>query len=214
MVNTYKVVLCGKTGVGKTSLFRCMCGKPLECKKPGKTTKDHECKVTVEAEDGTVELELWDTLGLEAHAMLTRSHFLLSQAVLFVYSATDKDSLSQAADLLPFAKIHAQGACFILIRNKIDLEATVSKDDVMEAISTDAFALQFRTSAVTHEGIDEMLYSVASHLLKKATPMKPIGRLEGCSEGATAARYCRNGANDIISLQIEEPVRKKKCCHR
>lgn len=57
MVNTYKVVLCGKTGVGKTSLFRCMCGLPLECKKSGKTTKDHECKVTVEVEDGTVEVK-------------------------------------------------------------------------------------------------------------------------------------------------------------
>lgn len=167
-----------------------------------------------------IQLDLWDTLGLEAHAKLTRSHFLLSQAVLFVYSATDKDSLSQAAELLPLAKINAQGACFILIRNKIDLEATISEDDVMAAISTDAFALQFRTSAFTCEGIEEMLYSVASHLIEKATPMKPIGRLEGCSEGASAARYCRNGANDIILLQIEEPGeieepgRKKKCCHR
>lgn len=26
MVNTYKVVLCGKTGVGKTSIFRRVCG--------------------------------------------------------------------------------------------------------------------------------------------------------------------------------------------
>ena len=162
-----------------------------------------------------MQLVLWDTLGLEAHAMLTRSHFLLSQAVLFVYSATDKDSLSQAAELLPFAKIHAQGSCFILIRNKIDLDATVSEDDVKAAIPTDAFALQFGTSAFTPEGVEEMLYSVASHLLKKATPMKSIGRLGGCSEGS-AAQYCRNGTDGIISLQIEEvqPVRKKKCCHR
>ena len=163
-----------------------------------------------------MQLELWDTLGLEAYASLTRSHFLLSQVVLVVYSATDKDSLSQAAELLPFAKMNAPGACFILIRNKIDLDSTVSEEDVMTAISTDAFALQFRTSAVTCDGIEEMLYSVASHLLEKATPVKPLRRVEGCSEGTSAARYCNscNGANEIILLQMEEPGRKKKCCHR
>jgi len=135
-----------------------------------------------------------------------------------VYSATDIDSLSQAAELLPLAKLNAQGACFILIRNKIDLEATVSEDDVMDAISTDAFALQFSTSAVTDEGIEEMLQSVASHLIKKATPMKSIGRStlsEGRSQGVPSAQFSRNGTNQgIVSLQMEEPRRKKKCCHR
>ena len=135
-----------------------------------------------------------------------------------MYSATDIDSLSQAAELLPLAKLNAQGACFILIRNKIDLEATVS-EDVTNAISTDAFALQFSTSAVTDEGIEEMLQSVASHLIKKATPMKSIGRstcVEGCSDGVSFAQFSRNGStgNAIVSLQMEEPRRKKKCCHR
>lgn len=57
MVNTYKVVLCGKTGVGKTSLFQRMCGLPLDCKKFGQTRKDHERQVTVEVEGTTVEVK-------------------------------------------------------------------------------------------------------------------------------------------------------------
>lgn len=162
-----------------------------------------------------MQLDLWDTLGLEEHAKLTRSHFLLSQAVLFVYSSTDLDSISQAAELLPLAKLNAQGACFVLIRNKIDLEATVSEDDVMAAISTDAFALEFRTSAVTGDGVEEMLQSLVSHLTRKATPMKSLGR-STCLTGVSAAQFSRNGANEIVTLQLEEvqPRRKKKCCYR
>lgn len=162
-----------------------------------------------------LQLNLWDTLGLEEHAQLTRSHFLLSQAVLMVYSATDQDSLSQAIDLLALAKMNAQGACFILIRNKIDLDATVIEDDAMTSIPPNAFVLQFRTSAVTGEGIQEMLQSVASHLLKKATPMKSIRSHRFRS---ATAQYTRNGPNDIIELEIEDDGkgrhRKRKCCYR
>lgn len=135
-----------------------------------------------------------------------------------MYSATDEDSFDQAIEVLNFAKIHAQGACFILVRNKIDLDATISEEDVMKLIPENAFALQFRTSAMTGEGIQEMLQSLASHLLKKATPMKSIGRsacLDGCSTQALA-HYTHDGPNDIITLQIEDNAngqrRKKKCC--
>ena len=51
MVSTYKVVLCGKTGVGKTSIFRRMCGSDLESPQKGcarNTVDPVECNVPVE----------------------------------------------------------------------------------------------------------------------------------------------------------------------
>lgn len=161
-----------------------------------------------------MQLDLWDTLGLEKHAQLTRSHFLLSQAVLFVYSSTDKDSLSQAAELLTLARVHAQGACFILIRNKIDLDPTVSEEDVMASIPNNAFALQFRTSALSGEGIQEMLQATAAHLLKNATPMKSIGR-SLCSDRCHGNRTSYSKDKSIVILEFEEePVRRRwwRCC--
>lgn len=50
MVNTYKVVLCGKTGVGKTSIFRRMCGSDLDSPQKGcarNTLDPVECNVSV-----------------------------------------------------------------------------------------------------------------------------------------------------------------------
>lgn len=168
-----------------------------------------------------MQLNLWDTLGLEQHATYTRSHFLLSQAVLIVYSATDKDSLSEAVQLLTLAKIHAQGACFILVRNKIDLEPSFNEDELheeMASVPDSAFALQFRTSALTGEGIQEMLEKMAIYLLKKATPMKSLGRHSLCTQGCygVGASYSRDGTA-VVQLQFEEketpPRRRRKCCH-
>jgi len=56
MVSTYKVVLCGKTGVGKTSIFRRMCGSDLESPQKGgarNTLDPVECNVSVELEKET-----------------------------------------------------------------------------------------------------------------------------------------------------------------
>ena len=55
-VSTYKVVLCGKTGVGKTSIFRRMCGSDLDSPWKGcarNTLDPVECNVSVELEKET-----------------------------------------------------------------------------------------------------------------------------------------------------------------
>ncbi|KAM7445417.1 hypothetical protein ABFA07_006167 [Porites harrisoni] len=218
MVNTYKVVLCGKTGVGKTSIFRRMCGSDLDSPQKGcarNTLDPVECNVSVELEKETkIKFNLWDTAGLEQHATLTRSHYLLSQAVLIVYSVNDEESLSQAIEILKFAKIHAQGACFILITNKIDLEPTFTEDKLRSSIPKNAFVLQFRTSALTGEGIQDMLHKLASHLNKRATPMKSTGRscLGNCND--KSASY--NLDAGVVQLQFEDTHqrrrRRRKCC--
>lgn len=216
MVNKiYKVVLCGKTGVGKTTIFQRLHGRSdVVCKQRRvKTTADHECQIMTDVNGETVKLNLWDTLGLENYANYTRSHFLLSQAVLFVYSVTDKDSLSQAVDLLNFAKIHAQGACFILIRNKIDLDPTFTEEDV---IPENAFAMQFQTSALKGEGIQDMLKEIASYLFNKATPMKPIGRSSCLDEDGSPGHCASYVKQETVKLEFEVneavPRRRRKCC--
>lgn len=217
MVKEYKVVLCGKTGVGKTTIFRRLCGKLDLERSEAKSTMDHECKIRVKVEGEMVELQLWDTLGLEQHAQYTRSHFLLTHAVLIVYSATDKDSCNQAAELLPYAKIHAQGACFILVRNKIDLDSTFSEDDAMALLpKTHAFTMQFRTSALNGEGVKEMLEQIATHLVKEATPMKPIGPSLDSGGCCRNGMSCYSGKTGVVRLEFqdeeEKPRRRQRNC--
>lgn len=132
--------------------------------------------------------------------------------MLFVYSVTDKDSFKQVLELLPLAKTHAQGACYILVRNKIDLIPTFSEDEI-----PGAFALQFSTSALKGTGTNEMLWQIATHLHKNATPMKSI------HPPLAQGQHSQNGASyscggDTVRLEFEEervPRRRRRrwrCC--
>lgn len=60
MVNKiYKVVLCGKTGVGKTTIFKRLHGRSdVDCKQRRvKTTADHECQITTDVNGETVKVQ-------------------------------------------------------------------------------------------------------------------------------------------------------------
>lgn len=62
MVNTYKVVLCGKTGVGKTSIFQQMCGSTGSMKSGKavqKTVMNHERQVSIKLEDSDNTVKVW-----------------------------------------------------------------------------------------------------------------------------------------------------------
>ena len=62
MVNTYKVVLCGKTGVGKTSIFQRMCGSEGTLKSGKavqKTMMNHERQVIVKIDDSDDTVQVW-----------------------------------------------------------------------------------------------------------------------------------------------------------
>lgn len=131
--------------------------------------------------------------------------------MLFVYSVTDKDSFKQVLELLPLAKTHAQGACYILVRNKIDLTPTFSEDEI-----PGAFALQFSTSALNGIGTNEMLQQIATHLHKNAAPMKSIRPPSAHGQHSQNGASYSSGGDGIIRLEFDEervPRRRRwKCC--
>ena len=135
--------------------------------------------------------------------------------MLFVYSVTDKDSFKQVLELLPLAKAHAQGACYILVRNKIDLIPTFTEDEI-----PGAFALQFSTSALNGTGTNKMLGQIATHLHKNATPMKSIHSPSVQGQHSEYGTSYSCGGDDIVRLEFDEervPRRRRRrrrqvCC--
>ncbi|XP_078345410.1 uncharacterized protein LOC144630926 [Oculina patagonica] len=174
----YKVALCGKTEVGKTSIFRRLRGDGF---KDDTSKFDHlaEAKINVPVQDKTIKIDLWDTSGMERYARLTRQHYFGSHVVLLVYDCDDMESLQALLDYYRDATRNASGAAMVLVRNKIDkVDQSVDIREAekllcnYEGMGRSACKFKFRaeTSAKENTGIQELIQKVAEYLLKNAEP--------------------------------------------
>lgn len=93
-----KVIVVGSAGVGKTFLIRRFVS--------GDTIKQ-EPTLTVELEtkqiflsNGSVALQLWDTVGQEKYRWLTNSYFAGAELVILVFDVTNPESDKEVAEWL------------------------------------------------------------------------------------------------------------------
>lgn len=177
-LDVYKVALCGKSGVGKTSIFHRVLGNGFK-----KNTLEFkhlpESKVEVQVKEKTIIIHLWDTAGMERHKALTRPHYQGSHAVFLVYDCDETESLNQIETYYKDAKKHTNGAAMVLVRNKIDQECcSVEKEDAEKILCNHIekgfphckFQHKAETSAKADTGIRELIQSVAEYLVQNAEP--------------------------------------------
>ena len=90
-----KVILIGDSGVGKTSILnRSVYNKfePEQLTTLGASFKSKEVFFSLEGEQKSIKLQIWDTAGQEKFQSLTKMYFRDAKAALIVYDITDKES--------------------------------------------------------------------------------------------------------------------------
>jgi len=86
-----KVLMLGDSGTGKTSLLLRYCDNTFSPSLTSTLGIDFKIKhITVE--DLKTKLQIWDTAGQERFRAITTSYFKGSNAVMLVYSVTDRDT--------------------------------------------------------------------------------------------------------------------------
>ena len=93
---SFKFILVGDTGVGKTSVI----GRFVE----NKFDPNHEYTVGVEfackdivVSNKVIRLQIWDTAGQEEFKAMTRSYYRSSAAALVCFDLTRKDTFRNVA---------------------------------------------------------------------------------------------------------------------
>jgi len=139
---TYKVILLGDSGVGKSALFERW---KTDVFVPTTTTVGIEVFSRLYACDGKViQIQVWDTAGQEVYRAITKSYYREVKGALIVYDITRADTFhniqSWAKEL--FATIPDDFKIPVLIiGNKKDLDSvrTISVEEAQELAERNSF---------------------------------------------------------------------------
>ncbi|CAK4716026.1 unnamed protein product [Aphanomyces euteiches] len=172
--HTYKLILLGTTGVGKSSV--------LSVGIHGATAFTDRPAATLEAEFGTFSLpdpdltthkmlraHIWDTAGQERYRAMTRSHYRRADGALLVYDVGDVDSFRKLESWLQDLRDVAGDSvkAIMVVENKVDKlpehldDLTWSKNRPKEFVDADKVAAFCRVNGLLFARTSAKMNAVA-----------------------------------------------------
>ena len=204
-IESFKVVLVGESGVGKTSIITQFIDQTFQEDQQSTTGGTFSTKSVKCGNNKTLKFEIWDTAGQERYRSLTKMFYKDANAAILVYDITRKDSFEQLK--LYWAeqiKECPENIIVVIAANKNDL---IQKEEVDEEearkFASDLGAIFVGTSAKQVESINSLFIEIA----KKYTGSEQI---EIKDEEDPAQAKVEENKNDSMKLSANTATEKKK----
>ena len=168
MLSTYKVVVVGSSGVGKTAIVQRLVDKSFS--DDGQPTIGVEFKCfTTKIGDDSVKLNIWDTAGQEKFRSVSKAYFRNAVGAVLVYSLNDRDSFDDLGRWLNDLQSLAAPNCAIFaVGNKLDLkDQRVILSSEAEAFSERHGLEYFEMSALDSTNVEDTFVSLAKAIHEK-----------------------------------------------
>ena len=155
-----KLLLCGNSGVGKTSIFKRYYENKFEGNYTTSIGIDFQTK-EIKYNDKLYSVHLIDTAGEERFRSITSSYFRMAEYYLLIFDLTNKNSLMALSSWIESLKEHIEKPKYIILGNKSDLEKNVIPDEEINEVLNDKVNLKIndenfiKVSAKTGENINK-----------------------------------------------------------
>ena len=204
----FKVILIGDSNTGKTSLINRFVNKTFDEKYLCTIGVDFFMK-TIEVDEQTIKLQIWDTAGMEKYKSISSSYYRGSHAAFVIFDLTNKntfDSITKWIEAYHKSNNPQFQKNVILIGNKSDL---VDSREITRA-EAENFAkmnkmMYWETSAKEGNNVEEVFTYIGQLLFETYKD-------ENALVGNSLFMNKDNTQSDSKFTNILHITDRKKCC--
>ena len=201
MLDTYKVVLIGESGVGKTCIINQFNDGKFDPNIKISISAQF-CRKKIDLPNGeSVTMDIWDTVGQETFRSITQIFYTHAKVAVIVYDVTNKKSFEEAKNYWykKIQELDDKDIIIAIVANKYDLyEKRQVPNEEGEAYAKSIKAIFGFTSAKNNTGIKTLFENIAMKIKKK-------------KDNKSNETNINNINNEKISL-INKKNNKIKCC--
>ena len=164
---SFKFILVGDSGVGKTSMCRMFCESVFE-ENQTQTVGLEFARRFVDIGGTSIKIQFWDTAGQERFRSITKSYFRSAAAVFVVYDVSNRSSFNSIAGWISDAvNLSPPKSIKVMVGNKTDLLSVreVPGVEAKDLAEKHGFAY-FETSALSGDKIEETFMETANLVYK------------------------------------------------
>ena len=207
---SFKVVLVGESGVGKTSIITQFIDQEFQADQQSTTGGTFSTKTVICDNGRTLKFEIWDTAGQERYRALAKMFYKDANAAVLVYDVTRQASFDELKSYwAEQVKDNAPADIILAIAgNKDDLEAEVDETNARE-YAKELGAIYANTTATTSQSINALFIEIA----KKYTGSNEI---QFKNEDEMNDQQQQNDKNEGMKLSKDKLVNQREgrrgCC--
>ncbi|XP_068473363.1 LOW QUALITY PROTEIN: ras-related protein RABC2a-like [Phaseolus vulgaris] len=165
---SFKILLIGDSGVGKSSLLVSFISSSVEDLSP---TIGVDFKIKTLVVGGKrLKLTIWDTAGQERFRTLTSSYYRKAQGIILVYDVTRRETFTNLSEVWSKeVELYStnQDCVKMLVGNKVDrdTERAVSREEGL-SLAKELGCLLLECSAKTRENVEQCFEELALKIME------------------------------------------------
>ncbi len=189
LITSYKTVLMGDTGVGKSSIATQFVNN--EFSEFQETTIGAAFfSKTIEIDGTSCKIDVWDTAGQERYHSLTPMYYRGAKIALIVFDITNVLSYEKMKQWAGEIQTSVNNIVITIVGNKVDLQhrRKVSKEDAIEYCRQEDFEY-YETSAKTAENI-KLIFEKSVKNIEPEENLETVATLNVHKQTVSRKRCC------------------------